>query len=328
MFEPLKNGLIPLIKKCVGSRNKADLSFIKRPVPVDVQRTISQKLMEFAKYDLKRGRLDETEHPFTTGMYDDVRICTHYYETNLTASIFSVLHESGHALYDQNLPSKSRYQPISRYCSMGIHESMSRFVENVVGRSRDFWAYFLPVLNKITSNTFNDVNLDMILRAVNDVKPSKIRIQADEVTYSLHIILRFEIEKELFAEKINVSELPEIWNEKMDRFLGIKIENDSEGVMQDTHWANGYFGYFPDYALGNVYDGMLIEAMERRIPRWREALARGDFSPAFSWLRENICEKGNIMDSFDLVKTITGKDVDSQPFLRYLNEKMKPIYDL
>jgi carboxypeptidase Taq len=326
VFESLKNGLIPLIKKCVASKSKPGLSFLNRPVPLDVQGRISQKLMEFAKYDLKRGRLDETEHPFTTGFYDDVRICTHYYETGFTRSAFGVLHESGHALYDQNLPEKSRFQPISRYCSMGIHESVSRFVENIVGRSRAFWTYFLPELKKMTGKTFSDVDLDLVVRAVNDVKPSKIRIQADEVTYSLHIILRFEIEKSIMADEIKVGELPQVWNEKMGEFLGIKVEDDSEGVMQDTHWANGYVGYFPDYALGNVYDGMFLEAMEKKIPRWRDAVAKGDFSPVFSWLKENIWEKGNIMDSMDLVKSVTGKDIDSEPFLKYLNEKMKTLF--
>jgi carboxypeptidase Taq len=328
VFEPLKNGLIPLIKKCVESKDKPDLSFLNRHVPLEVQGKISQKLMEFTKYDLKRGRLDETEHPFTTGFYDDVRICTHYYETDCLSSAFSVLHESAHALYDQNLPEKTRFQPVSRYCSMGIHESVSRFVENLVGRSRAFWAYFLPELKKMTGQTFKDVDVDLMLRAVNDVKPSKIRIEADEVTYSLHIILRFEIEKGLIADEIKVAELPQVWDEKMDEFLGIKVENDSEGVMQDTHWANGLVGYFPDYALGNVFDGMFLEAMDKRIPKWKEAVAKGDFSPLFSWLKENVFEKGNVMDSLDLVKAVTGKDVDSEPFLRYLNQKMKSILNL
>lgn len=325
VFEPLKNGLIPLIKKCVESKGKPKLSFMSRPVPLDVQAKISQKLMEFAKYDLRRGRLDETEHPFTNGLYDDVRICTHYHETEFASSAFSVLHESGHALYDQNLPEKTRFQPVCRYCSMGIHESISRFVENIVGRSKAFWTYFLPELKKITGKTFRDINVDLMMRGINDVKPSKIRIEADEVTYSLHIILRFEIEKALMADEIKISELPQVWNEKMNEFLGVEVENDSEGLMQDTHWANGYVGYFPDYALGNVFDGMWLEAMEKKVPRWRDAVAQGDFSSVFSWLKENIWEKGNIMDSLDLVKSVTGKEVDSQPFLTYLNEKMKTI---
>jgi carboxypeptidase Taq len=328
LFEPLKNGLIPLIKKCARSSNKPDLSFLKRSVPHDVQEKISQKLMEFEKYDLKRGRLDETEHPFTSGTYDDVRICTHYYDTNFSSSIFSVLHEAGHAIYEQNLPEKWYYQPVGSSCSLGIHESMSRFVENVIGRSKAFWVYFLPELKRITGKTFEDVDVDLIVRAVNDVKPSKIRIEADEVTYSLHVILRFEIEKDLMAENVTVSELPQLWNEKMDKFLGIEIENDSEGVMQDTHWAGGAIGYFPDYALGNIYDGMFIEAMEKAIPRWRDSIAAGDFSPVFTWLKENTYQKGNIMDAIDLVESVTRKKIDAQPFVKYVNEKMKSIFDL
>jgi carboxypeptidase Taq len=317
--------LIRLIKKCVASKNKPDLSFLKRHVPIEVQREISKKLMEFAKYDLTRGRLDETEHAFTYGLYDDVRICTHYYETDFASSLFGVLHEAGHALYEQNVREKSRYQPISRYCSGGIDESMSRFVESIVGRSSAFWTYFLPELKRITGKTLNDVDVDLMVRGVNDVTPSKSRVDADEVTYGLHVILRFEIERDLIGEKIGVDELPQVWNEKMDKFLGVRVENDSEGVMQDIHWAIGLFGYFPDYALGNVFDGMFLEAMEKRIPSWRDAVAKGDFSQVFSWLKENIWEKGNIMDSIDLIKSVTGKEVDSQPFLRYLNEKMQSM---
>jgi carboxypeptidase Taq len=328
LFEPLKNGLIPLIKKCTRSSNKPDLSFFKRPVPQEIQEKISQKLMEFEKYDLKRGRLDETEHPFTTGTYDDVRICTHYYETSFSSSLFSVMHEAGHAIYEQNLPEKWYYQPVGTTCSLGIHESMSRFVENVIGRSKAFWTYFMPELRKITGKTLEDVDLDLMVRAVNDVKPTKIRIEADEVTYSLHVILRFEIEKDIMAENVTVSELPQVWNEKMDKFLGLKIENDSEGVMQDTHWAYGSIGYFPDYALGNIYDGMFIEAIEKAIPKWRDTVAKGDFSPVFSWLKENIYQKGNIMDAIDLVEAVTHKKVDAQPFVKYVNEKMKPIFNL
>ena len=205
---------------------------------------------------------------------------------------------------------------------------MSRFLENIIGRSMAFWNYFLPELKKITGNKFKDVDVDLMARAVNDVKPSKIRVEADEVTYSLHVILRFDIERELIAEEINVDELPQIWNEKMAKFLGVKVENDSEGVLQDIHWANSLYGYFPAYALGNVYDGMFIETMSKKLPRWQDSIAIGDFSNVLSWLKENIYEKGNTMDPFDMVKAITGKEVDAQPFINYLNEKVKPAYDL
>ncbi|MEX2715800.1 MAG: carboxypeptidase M32 [Candidatus Sigynarchaeum springense] len=326
VFEPLKKGLIPIIKKCVDSKNKPDLSVFKRPVPIDVQRKISEQLMAFVKYDTSRGRLDETEHPFTTGMYDDVRICTHYYENNFLSSLYAVLHEAGHGLYEQNLPAKWRWQPIGTACSMGIHESQSRLVENIVGRSKAFWQWFLPVLNRLTSGTFKDVDLGLIERAANDVKPSKIRIEADEVTYSLHVVLRFEMEQLIMEDKATTSELPQIWNEKMDKYFGLKIDNDSEGIMQDTHWAGGLFGYFPDYALGNVYDGMFLEKIAKDIPDWEIAVSRGDFSPIHEWMKTNVHDKGNLMDAVDLVKAVTGKPIDAEPFIRYLDRKMSKIF--
>ncbi len=326
VFEPLKKGLIPIIKKCADSKNKPDLSFLSRPVPINVQREISDKLMAFVKYDTGRGRLDETEHPFTTGMYDDVRICTHYYENNFVSSLYAVLHEAGHGLYEQNVPTKWRWQPVGTACSMGVHESQSRLVENIVGRSKAFWQWFLPELKLLTGTTFADVDLELMDRAANDVRPSKIRIEADEVTYSLHVVLRFEMEQLIMAEKATVAELPQIWNEKMDSYFGIKIENDSEGVMQDTHWASGLFGYFPDYALGNVYDGMFLDKMVKDVPDWEQAVLQGNFTPVHDWLKTNVHDKGNLMDAVDLVKAVTGKPIDAAPFVRYLDRKMSKIF--
>jgi carboxypeptidase Taq len=257
VFEELRNGLVRIMNKCLDSPRQPDTSFLSRVVPVDMQRSISDELAEFIGYDVDSpsagGRIDETEHPFTTGYYDDVRITTHYYETSLASSIFSILHEGGHAIYEQNLNSEWRYQPVGTGCSLGLHESQSRFVENIVGRSPEFWTYFYPKLRQLTGNTFSDIALEDFVKAINQVTPSKIRVEADEVTYCLHVIIRFEIEQDLIPGEISVAELPEIWNQKYKDYLGISIENDSEGVMQDTHWASGYFGYFPTYALGNVY---------------------------------------------------------------------------
>nr|MDO8110347.1 carboxypeptidase M32 [Candidatus Sigynarchaeota archaeon] len=326
VFEPLKKGLIPIIKKCAESSNKPNLSFLNRPVPIEIQEKISKKLMEFVQYDLKRGRLDETEHPFTQGYYDDVRICTHYYEKNFSSSMFAVLHEAGHGIYEQNIPATWMWQPIGTACSMGVHESQSRLVENIVGRSKAFWTFFLPQLKKLTGKTFKDVDMDLMVRAANDVKPSKIRIEADEVTYSLHVVLRFEMEQLIMSGKATVAELPAIWNEKMDKYFGIKIENDSEGIMQDTHWASGLFGYFPDYALGNVYDGILLETMEKKLPNWQDSIAKGDFKPVHDWMVENVHHYGNLMDPVDLIKKVTGKDIDSKPFVKYLEKKMKSVF--
>ncbi|MHA1681935.1 MAG: carboxypeptidase M32 [Promethearchaeota archaeon] len=326
IFEPLRDGLIGIINKCRGSGNKPDLSFLTRKVPVNQQKSIAKKLMEFVGYNLQNGRLDETEHPFTTGLYQDVRICTHYYENNFASSIYSVLHEAGHGLYEQNIPRESWWTPVGSSCSMGIHESQSRFIENVLGKSEEFWEYFLPILKEYTGKIFDDIDLNLLLRGINDVKPSKIRIEADEVTYSLHVILRFEIERDIMQEKISIDELPSIWNEKMDKYLGIEIQNDSEGVMQDTHWASGLFGYFPDYALGNVYDGMLLEKLNADMPGWKGKLSSGESRPIFEWLKKTVHAKGDLFDPQELMYEICKKEISPEPFIKYLYEKMSTIY--
>ncbi len=243
------------------------------------------------------------------------------------SSVFSVLHEAGHAMYEQGLRQEWMYQPVGTSCSSGFHESQSRFVENIIGRSREFWFYFLPKLKEITGKALADVELDKFVHAINQVKPSKIRVEADEVTYCLHIIIRFNIERDLFANKIKVSELPEIWNESYKKYLGIKIENDSEGVMQDTHWASGLFGYFPSYALGNIYSGQILDVMSKEMPKWRNQIAQGNFKDVRSWLVKNVHAYGNLYDPADLIKKITGKELTVKPYLSYLNEKYARLYE-
>jgi len=326
LFNELKEGLIPLVKKCVESSKQPDRTAIDRNLPVNVQKKVADKLIEFIEYDLDRGRLDETEHPFTTGYYDDVRITTHYHEDKPSSSIYSILHEGGHALYEQNLNREWIFQPIGTACSLGFHESQSRFVENTVGRSREFWEYFLPFYKDFTGDIYADVNLEDIYRAVNAVNPSKIRIEADEVTYTLHVIIRFEIERDLIAGKISVADLPKIWNDKYKQYLGIDIENDAEGVLQDTHWYSGMVGYFPTYVLGNIIGSQLVHSMEKEIPEWKELVAKGEFTKVKNWMINNVHEKGHILDSLDLIKKITGEELSVKYFLNYLNEKYGQIY--
>ncbi|MFB0514187.1 MAG: carboxypeptidase M32 [Candidatus Bathyarchaeia archaeon] len=330
IFGELKEGLASIMIKCSSAPKQPDTSFLKRKVSLDVQRMISNELAKFMEYDVESpkagGRIDETEHPFTTGYYDDVRITTHYYEDNLASSLFSVLHEGGHAIHGQNLKPEWIYQPIGTSCSHGFGESQSRFVENIIGRSREFWIYFFPKLRELISNAFSDVALDDFVRAINHVRPSKIRVEADEVTYCLHVIIRFEIERELIADKIAVADLPEIWNRKYKEYLGVNIENDSEGVMQDTHWASGYFGYFPTYALGNIYSGQILIALERAMPNWRDQIAKGNFHDVKKWLTANIYHYGNLYDPAILIKKITGGEINVKPYLEYLNKKYSWIY--
>jgi len=331
VFGELREGLVTIMKKCLSAPKQPDTSVLKQKVPLNVQREISNELAKFIDYDVESpkagGRIDKTEHPFTTGYYDDVRITTHYYENNLASSLFSVLHEGGHAIYDQNFNPEWIYQPVGMSSSLGFHESQSRFVENIVGRSREFWSYFFPKLRQLTGNTFSDVALDDFVRAINRVEPSKIRVEADEVTYCLHVIIRFEIERELIAGKIAVKDLPEVWNRKYKDYLGVDIENDSEGVMQDTHWASGYFGYFPTYALGNIYSGQLLAKLRNDMPNWRDQIAKGNFQNVKKWLANNVHHYGNLYDPADLIKKITGEQLNVKPYLEYLDKKYSWTYE-
>jgi len=331
IFTSLRKGLVEVLNKCLTAPKQPDISFLNRRVPFDVQRKISSELARFMQYDVESpqagGRIDETEHPFTTGYYDDVRVTTHYYEDNMASSLFSILHEGGHAIYDQGLNSEWMYQPIGDGCSLGFHESQSRFVENIVGRSREFWVYFLPKLNEITGGTFADVPVERFVRAINQVKPSKIRVEADEVTYCLHVIIRFEIERELFAGKLQVTDLPQVWNQKYKEYLGVDIENDSEGVMQDTHWAGGGFGYFPTYALGNIFSGQMLSMMEKAVPSWRDEIAKGSFVNVKKWLKDNVHRYGALYDPAVLIEKVTGEPINFKPYLNYLNNKYSWVYE-
>jgi carboxypeptidase Taq len=330
VFDELREGLVSLLRKCEASKKQPDISILKSKVPIDTQRKISKALAEFVGYNVESkeagGRIDETEHPFTTGYYDDVRITTHYFEDYFASSLFSVLHEAGHAIYEQNLKQDWMYQPVGSSCSAGFHESQSRFVENIIGRSRKFWVYFLPKLREVTGNILSNVDLDKFVHAINEVKPSKIRVEADEVTYCLHIIVRFNIERDLFAGKIMVKELPEIWNRSYKDYLGVDIENDSEGVMQDTHWASGLYGYFPSYALGNIYSGQILATMEKDLPNWRKQIEKGNFDPVKNWLVKNVHNYGNLYDPPELVRKIAGKELSVKPYLNYLNQKYSKLY--
>ncbi len=331
-FEQLQKGLTRILEKCDSSNQAPDATILKRRIPTTIQREISKAVAEFVGYDVSSreasGRIDETEHPFTNGYYDDVRITTHYYEDDFASSLFSVLHEAGHAMYDQNLNRDWIYQPVGASASMGFHESQSRLVENVIGRSHEFWTFFLPKLKNITGNLLeNNLDLEGFVRAVNKVERSKIRVEADELTYGLHIIVRFDLERDLFADRIAVKELPDLWNQKYKENLDVHVTNDSEGVMQDTHWASGLFGYFPSYALGNIYSGQILEAMNKELSEWRRQIARGDFHQVKRWLRSKIHVNGDLYDPNDLIKKISGSSLDVKPYLNYLYEKYSKLYD-
>ncbi len=323
IFKDLQTGLEKLLQK-IKTATQPDTRILLRKVPVEKQRAIAKLLVEALNYDVSSpnsgGRIDETEHPFTTGYYDDVRITTHYHVDRWTSSIFSVLHETGHALYEQGLPQEWKYQPVGSSCSLGFHESQSRLYENIIGRSKEFWIKVMPKIKGMK------LELDEFIRAINVVTPSKIRIEADEVTYNLHVIIRFQIEKDLFADKLTIADLPTVWNQKYKQILGVSVENDSEGVMQDTHWASGLYGYFPTYALGNIYSGQIINKIQQENPSWRDEIAAGNLENIRAWLTNNIYKHGNLYDPADLLKKATGEKPDVRPYLRYLEEKYQKLY--
>ena len=329
IFDEMKRGLIHGMKK-VMDQDQPNVDFLVRPVPEDIQVKIGEDMAEFMLYDIKSemagGRIDTTEHPFTTGYYTDVRITTNYHENRFISSIYAILHEGGHALYEQGLPMEWMYTSTGMSTSYGVHESMSRFIENMVGRSPEFWGYYMPRLRELTGDTFKDISEEQMLKAANYVTPSKIRIEADEVTYGMHIIIRFEIERDLFNGDLEVSELPQVWNQKYEDYLGVEIKDDSEGVMQDTHWAAGLFGYFPSYALGNIYDGVWLAKLERDLPEWKHHIANGSFGETKEWLRENVYKYGNLYDPEDLVEHVTGSKLVVKPFINYLEQKFQAIY--
>lgn len=326
IFTPLREATVELLSKIQQSEKKPNISLIRREVPIELQEKLSLELMKLLNFDMTRGRVDQSAHPFTGGEYDDIRITTRYTLDEFTSSLFAVMHETGHACYEQNLPEDTKYQPISNYCSMGVHESQSRFYENIIGRSKSFWWFYFEKFKQQMKGIFDDVTYDDFILAVNAVQPSFIRVEADEVTYNLHIILRFEIERDLFEGKIKVDELPEVWNKKMKEMLGVEVDKISNGVLQDIHWSGGSFGYFPTYTLGNVYGAQFFVQMVKEIPDWNEKLEKGDIASLTDWLVKNVHQKGNLYDPPELVKEVTGELPNPNYLIKHLNDKYSYLY--
>lgn len=326
IFPPLRDGLVALLDKIMkakqGEPHHPEGEFDKGR-----QEQLSLMLLDAMGYDYKEsGRVDETEHPFTTSLGPkDVRITTHYYEESIESAIFSSVHEGGHAIYDQNMPHQLAEYGIDEAPSMGIHESQSRFYENIIGRSLSFWRAFYPKLQKIFPE-YQEISLEEFYRIINKVTPSLVRTEADEVTYSLHVIIRYEIEKLMVSGAVSVDELPALWNQKYEEYLGITPPNDSEGLMQDVHWSEALIGYFPSYALGNLYGAQFYHQMKKDIPNVTEQIEAGDLTEIFNWLKTNVHEQGNLYTPAELVERVTGEPLNPQYFLDYLNEKYSRIY--
>jgi carboxypeptidase Taq len=278
-------------------------------------------------FDFDAGRLDTTTHPFATGLHpEDVRITTRYKEDDVLYSLGSAIHEAGHGLYEQGLPSEHFGTPLAEAVSLGIHESQSRMWENLIGKSEPFWKYFYPKLQKEFPEPFRKVSLKDFYRAINNVTPSLIRTEADEVTYNLHIILRFEIEKEMIEGSIDLKDLPNIWRAKMKEYFGISVPNDTLGVLQDVHWSTGLIGYFPTYSFGNLYSAQFFAAMKRDIPDAGKKIAAGKFEEIREWLRHHIHSRGKLYKAGALVKKVTGEPLRSAYFIDYLKQKYGRMY--
>jgi len=328
VFRSLRGELVTLLGK-IRSRPQVDDSFLRRACPESRQAEVSQWLMDVVGFDKERGRLDTTAHPFTNTLgSDDVRITTRYIEGNLASSMFSTIHESGHALYELGLEPSAAFRrtKLSEAASMAVHESQSRLWENIVGRSAAFWEPNYARLQSLSGPVLEGVPLDSFVRAINKVEPSLIRTEADEVTYSLHVILRFELESDLISGRLAVKDLPAAWNAKMKDLLGVVPGNDAEGCLQDVHWSCGLYGYFPSYALGNLYAAQLWDRMRETLPDVDASLRRGDVSPIREWLREKIHRPASTWIPGELIERATGSALDAKHFVAYLNDKYSRIY--
>jgi carboxypeptidase Taq len=325
LFARTREMTLAVLRRIAASRRKPDVSILKRRYPIEGQEKLSALLLKFMHYDLKAGRLDRSVHPFTTGIdIQDVRITTRYEERWLPGGLFGTIHETGHALYDQALPLAYAGTPLAEYLSMGLHESQSRLWENQIGRSRAFWTFLFPKLRGLFRDTLKDVGLDDFYAAINAVRPSLIRVEADEVTYNLHIIVRYELEKALFSGDLSVKDLPAVWNSKMKEYLGIVPRTDAEGVLQDVHWSSGSFGYFPTYLLGNLYAAQWMATLRRDFPDLDKRLARGDFLTVKKWLNEKIHRHGRRYSASELCRRVSGETLNPEHFGNYLKDKYGP----
>jgi carboxypeptidase Taq len=334
LFRELRDALTPLVR-AIGEaaarsarEGEAD-AILLRSYPLERQKIFGEAVAAAVGFDFRRGRLDVTAHPFCTGIGPgDTRITTRYDEHQLGDSFFGILHEVGHGLYEQGLPAEHAGTPMGESVSLGVHESQSRLWENAVGRSRAFWSFWFPLARRIFHAPLRDVSLDQFLAAVNHVAPSLIRVRADEVTYNLHIILRFELEQALVSGDLPVGDLPAAWNEKYRDPLGITPANDREGCLQDIHWSAGLLGYFPTYTLGNIYAAQLYDRARSELAGLEASFARGDYAELLSWLRDKVHRHGRRYRPASLIERAAGAMPDHRPLIRTLKDKYGEIYGL
>ncbi len=327
-FGELRRELVPLVE-AIGSAPQLDDSVLRRDFPAEQQAAFGDKVMRALGYELDRGRLDVSAHPFATTLgAHDVRITTRYNRNFFSSAVFGTIHEVGHALYELGVAEEYHLSVLGEGTSLGIHESQSRMWENMIGRSRHFWEHFYPILLEHFPQSLADIDREAFYRAINRVEPSLIRVEADEVTYGLHVILRFELERALLNRECTVAQLPEAWRERSRELLGVVPERDAEGVLQDIHWSMGGMGYFPTYALGNLYAAQFMETISRDLPTLWDDVRRGEFSLLLDWLRRNIHIHGRARSARELCVDITGSELQAAPFIRYLKQKYGDLYGI
>lgn len=327
LFGQLKDELVPLVQ-AIAAKPQPENPAFHASFDVDAQKRVQKMLLTYIGFREDAGAVGETEHPYTTNFSSqDVRVTNHYYEHDPISAIFSAIHEGGHGIFEQNVNPDFDGTVASGCIHMGIHESQSRFYENILGRRKSFW---LPIYAKMGELLpgFAKIPLDDFYREINHVKNSFIRTEADEVTYCLHIILRYEMEKAIFRDNVPVEALPGLWNRKMQEYLHITPQNDAEGILQDMHWSGGMFGYFPSYLLGNIYDGMFLEVIEEQLGSVDELLEKGRIGEITAWLNEHIHRYGSTRTPKEVIAAVCGKEVSAEPIIRYFREKYTEIYHL
>jgi carboxypeptidase Taq len=327
LFSKLRKELTPMVER-IAAQKPADDSVIKQYFPEKKQLELSLGMVQDLGYDLQRGRMDLTVHPYETSFgVDDVRITTRVKRNDLTECLFSVLHEAGHALYEQGISPTLAETPLSDGVSSGVHESQSRLWENIVGRSYGFWQHYYPLLQKTFPKQLDKVKLKTFYKAINKVMPSLIRTDADEVTYNLHIIIRFDLECELLEGKLSIRDLPEAWRERYKKDLGVDVPDYKDGVLQDVHWFSGVIGgAFQGYTLGNIMSAQFYQAALKAHPEITQEISTGKFTTLHTWLKNNLYQHGRKFSPDELVKRSTGKKLSIEPYIEYLEQKYGEIY--
>jgi carboxypeptidase Taq len=331
VFGELRTGLVPLIRELRESGSPPNAEWMNIPLAMDAQVAFNRGVVERMGFDFNGGRLDVSTHPFCESAGPgDTRLTTRYDERQLLSALHGTMHETGHGMYEQGLPKAQRFgQPLAEAASMGIHESQSRMWENFVGRSRPFWEWALPELQRQVSDpAVARLDVDTVYRGLNLIEPNLIRIESDEATYNLHIMLRYDLERAMLKGDLAVADLPGAWNERVRADLGLEVPGDKEGVLQDIHWSMGAIGYFPTYTLGNLYAAQLWDALSGDLADLDDQLRRGEFGGLLAWLRTNVHAHGRRYTAPELCERATGRPLSHEPLLRYMEGKLRPIYGL